>query len=401
MRVGLIGCGVMGRRRVAALALEDQLVAAYDPNPPSVINLPLPLGSREKIFDDPTIEAVIVATPHHELFTNASEALARGKHVLVEKPGALSANELDLLILAAAEAKRALHVGYSLEYHPAALKIYELLSQETAQGVFQLTARYGHGGRVGYDEEWRGKYECGGGALMDLGSHLIHFAIRLFDRSLPWHFAQADKKFWLKGDVDDNVELISDDVSLRASTTEWKNEFKIEIYTPRIKLCWTGLGGSYGVERLTLYEMSPEMGPPSATVFPFDGDVGLQSLRAEWLAFKAGASNPSVRSALETLDTSTTAWNTLNVIDKIRHRFPNRKHFACSLCGWAHRVPHPNTVNGPTLKSDCGQCCFCGDDGGIPIPARSCAAVHAGQAAPGQPGIVASSPKRCETGQTG
>ena len=389
MRVGLIGCGVMGRRRVAALAPEDILVAAYDPNPPSGTGLPL-VATREKVLDDPTIEAVIVATPHHELAPHALEALSRGKHVLVEKPGALSANELHQLILTAMDAKRTLHVGYSLEYHPAALKIRELLSRETEK-PFQLTARYGHGGRVGYNQEWRGKHECGGGALMDLGSHLIHFATRVLDRTLLYRFAQANKKFWQKGDVDDNVELIGDNVSLCASTTEWKNEFRVEIYTPRIKLDWTGLGKSYGEERLTLYEMSPEMCPPSAKVFAYPDDPGLQSLRAEWLAFKTEAGAETWSDA-----SSTTAWNTLGVIDKIRTRFPETHHFACALCGWAHRIPHPSGAKEPTPKSERDRCCFCGSDDGISIPFKSCTTLRAGQAAPGQPEIVVASPKHCE-----
>ena len=52
---------------------------------------------------------------------------------------------------------------------------------------------------------------------------------------------------------------------LHASCTEWKNTFSFEIYGRDGKLDISGLGGSYGVERLTYYKMLPEMGPPETT----------------------------------------------------------------------------------------------------------------------------------------
>ena len=50
------------------------------------------------------------------------------------------------------------------------------------------------------------------------------------------------------------------------SCTEWKNLFSFEIYGRDGKLQIDGLGGSYGVERLTCYRMLPEMGPPETTI---------------------------------------------------------------------------------------------------------------------------------------
>ncbi len=56
---------------------------------------------------------------------------------------------------------------------------------------------------------------------------------------------------------------------LHASCTEWKNTFSMEIYGRNAKLDITGLGGSYGVERLTYYKMLPEMGPPDTTTWEY------------------------------------------------------------------------------------------------------------------------------------
>jgi predicted dehydrogenase len=79
--------------------------------------------------------------------------------------------------------------------------------------------------------------------------------------------------------VDDNAFLLLRNARhqtafLHASCTEWKNLFSMEIYGREGKLDLSGLGGSYGVERLTWYHMLPEMGPPetSAWEYPMGDD---------------------------------------------------------------------------------------------------------------------------------
>jgi hypothetical protein len=58
---------------------------------------------------------------------------------------------------------------------------------------------------------------------------------------------------------------------LHASCTEWKNLFSLEVYGKKGKIEISGLGRSYGVETLTLYEMLPEMGPPVTQTWEFQG----------------------------------------------------------------------------------------------------------------------------------
>jgi predicted dehydrogenase len=68
---------------------------------------------------------------------------------------------------------------------------------------------------------------------------------------------------------------------LHASWTEWKNLFSLELATTRTKIEWNGLGGSYGPERLTLYEMSAEMGPPPSTTWEWPPDDRSWTLEIE------------------------------------------------------------------------------------------------------------------------
>jgi len=91
---------------------------------------------------------------------------------------------------------------------------------------------------------------------------------------------------------------------LHASCTEWKNMFCFEIYGRDGKLQIDGLGGSYGVERLSYYRMLPQMGPPETTIWEYPGDDG--SWRAEYADLRASlnggrAVGAGLRDGLEAL----------------------------------------------------------------------------------------------------
>src|SRR5205823_5892688 len=119
--------------------------------------------------------------------------------------------------------------------------------------IMFLRGRYGHGGRIGYDREWRADPQrAGGGELIDQGVHMIDLA-RCFLGEFEHVTGHAATYFW-DMQVDDNAFLLlrtSEDHAafLHVSCTEWKNLFSLEIYGRGGKLQIDGLGGSYGVER--------------------------------------------------------------------------------------------------------------------------------------------------------
>jgi predicted dehydrogenase len=150
-----------------------------------------------------------------------------------------------------------------------------------------LRGRYGHGGRIGYDKEWRADPGLsGGGELIDQGVHLIDLS-RWFLGELATVQGFAHTYFW-EMPVDDNAFLLlrtarDQAAFLHVSCTEWKNLFSFEIYGRSGKLHVEGLGGSYGVERLTHYAMRPEMGPPDTTIWEYPR--GDQSWALEFAEF--------------------------------------------------------------------------------------------------------------------
>ena len=196
-----------------------------------------------------------------------------GKHVLVEKPGGISSTQLAEIELAAAAFGALVRIGYNHRYHPAFRKAYQLMQQEDLGQVMFIRGRYGHGGRVGYDREWRmDPAQSGGGELIDQGVHLIDLAASFMGEFVAVD-GHAATYFW-DIQVDDNAFLSlrtagGQTAWLQVSCTEWKNLFSFEIYFKRAKLHIEGLGGSYGLERLYYYKMLPEMGPPETVIYEF------------------------------------------------------------------------------------------------------------------------------------
>jgi predicted dehydrogenase len=227
------------------------------------------------VFADPGVQAVFVSTLNSALTPIALAAVQAGKHVLVEKPGAVSSAELRALRAAAEKTGARVRISYNHRFHPAILKAHELFASGALGPLMFIRGRYGHGGRKGYDREWRSDPRLsGGGELIDQGVHLIDLA-GWFMGDFASVEGHAATYFWdMK--VDDNAFLSlrtagGQTAWLQVSCTEWKNLFSFEIYGRDAKLAIDGLGGSYGVERLTYYRMLPQMGPPETTVWDYPG----------------------------------------------------------------------------------------------------------------------------------
>ncbi len=299
MRVGILGCGVIGGKRASALG-QDRLTAVCDRDPARAEALAArtgarPCGSPAELFGH--CDAVVVATTNDQLAPLTAEALEAGKHVLVEKPAARNAAELQPVVALAARHGRVVKVGFNHRFHPGAIRAREILDGGECGPVLFVRARYGHGGRLGYEREWRADPAvAGGGELIDQGVHLIDLARWYLGAEFARISAQTATFFW-NMPVDDNAFLTlttgSGQVAhLHASCTEWKNLFSFEIYCRNAKLHLEGLGGSYGVERLYHYRMRPEMGPPETVIHEYPGDD--RSWALEWRDFSRAATTGDV-----------------------------------------------------------------------------------------------------------
>jgi len=189
-------------------------------------------------------------------------------------------------------------VGFNHRYHPAVRKAKELVSSGALGELMYLRGRYGHGGRPGYEKEWRADPErSGGGELLDQGAHLIDLAryflgdftsVQGFVHTYFWDMAVEDNGFVLMQTERQQTAF------LHASWSEWKNLFSLEIYGRDGKIDISGLGGSYGLERLAFYKMLPEMGPPETTIWEYPrGDDSWEIEFTEFMEDIQLGRNPS------------------------------------------------------------------------------------------------------------
>lgn len=294
LRVGIVGCGLIGHKRAKALRTIDTLVAATDIEPGRAAQLAAAHGGRACVDMAELLalgpDVVVVATPHDQLAQMGERALAAGAHVLIEKPAGLGVAQIERLASAAQASDRKVKVGFNHRFHPALTDLAAEVQSGEHGALMHLRARYGHGGRLGYEREWRARPErSGGGELVDQGMHVLDLAHWLAG-PLPLHSSLLRTHFW-DTDVEDNaVVVLGDQASrtgpwalLHVTWTEWKNMFSLEVYCRTAKLQVDGLVGSYGPQRLTIYRMAPELGPPKVESRGY-GEADLSWAR-EWTHF--------------------------------------------------------------------------------------------------------------------
>jgi predicted dehydrogenase len=260
--VAMVGAGGFGTRRAMAIAQNPKsaIRVVADRVPESAAKLAGSIGCAhsgnwEEAITREDVDAVVVSTSTRYLPVVTYRALESGKHVLCEKPFGRNSDEALPAVEEAARRKLCLKVGYNHRYHPAFAKAHALF-QEGAIGEIQfLRCLYGHGGRPGYEREWRADPELsGGGQLLDQGVHALDL-FRWFLGEFHEVKAYAVTSYWQISPLEDNLfALLRADggriASLHASWTNWRNVFSFEVFGEKGFLSVTGLGGNYGPERL-------------------------------------------------------------------------------------------------------------------------------------------------------
>lgn len=294
MKVSIIGAGLIGKRR-AQTALEhgDTISCIFDPDNTRAGELAELVNAHVARTEEEAIncaDIVVVATPNKFLLPNARAALKAGKHVLIEKPmGRNLAEAIELSRIQTDHPDLVLKTGFNHRYHPAIAKAYQLVKTNVIGDIMFLRAMYGHGGRPGYENEWRGNKDmAGGGELTDQGVHLLDL-ICWFNTMPEWTFAQRRMFAWPLNDLEDNGFFMlgwnnNSIAQIHTSWTQWKNRFELQIYGQNGSIEINGLGGSYGEETLTICKRKPEGGRPDieTQAFPEKDNSWL----AEWQDFR-------------------------------------------------------------------------------------------------------------------
>lgn len=283
-KVGIIGCGLIGNKRAIALEKHENsrlhIVADTNASRSKELGTKYKCKHTEKwqnVINDPEVNIVFISTTHDKLAQVTIAALRKGKHVLVEKPGGKNSEEVRKIIDEYEKHKGIkVKVGFNHRFHPSFFKAKEIIRKENIGEIMFIRARYGHGGRINYEKEWRASKEIsGGGELLDQGSHIIDLA-RYFLGDFTAAIGFCDTYFW-DMEVEDNCFALlrtkkGQTAQLHASWTEWKNSFAMDIMCKTGQISINGLGRSYGKEKLIFYRMKPEMGVPDRLTFEWDGE---------------------------------------------------------------------------------------------------------------------------------
>jgi scyllo-inositol 2-dehydrogenase (NADP+) len=207
--VGLVGFGLAGRVFHAPLINASGMeIVGVVSRQREEVSAALPTASLlpdlGALLSLPRLDLVVIATPNdlHEL--QALAALAAGRHVVVDKPMALSGAGADRLIQAASDSSVMLSAFHNRRWDSDFLTLRRVLEEGTLGTVHGFEARWNRY-RPKVPDRWRESASHGGGVLFDLGTHLIDQALLLF--GMP-DWLQADIYTQRAGaTVDDAFEL--------------------------------------------------------------------------------------------------------------------------------------------------------------------------------------------------
>jgi len=292
--VAIIGAGLIGKKRAAALRefSNCRLRVVADINQTAAESLSRETGAQpetdwQHVVSREDVDIVVVATVNHVLKPISIAAMENHKHVLCEKPLGRDAEESQAMLKVAHDAGVVLKTGFNHRHHPAIAKAKELQQQGRIGEIMFLRCRYGHGGRPGYEKEWRASRDvCGGGEMLDQGVHVVDL-FRWFAGDFTEAFGWVPTCFW-KMEVEDNAFALfrtngGVTASMHTSWTQWKNLFSFEVFGKDGYLIVEGLGGSYGKETLRIGSRKPEGGAPEEETIVYDGPDA--SWQVEWKEF--------------------------------------------------------------------------------------------------------------------
>ena len=216
MRVGLLGCGWIQDFHARAIRELGGEVAA-------VANHRLPTAEAfaerhgidrvttdwRAVATDPGIDAVVVGTPNALHAEQSVAALEAGRHVLVEKPMAVTVAECDAMIAAASGSGASLMVAHCWRFHDAVRALRDRIAGGEL-GEIVKTRGYGVHAGWGPDGWFTDPALAGGGALLDMGVHAIDTARFLLGDPAPTQVRAVVGTRYGSYDVDDDAILLID-----------------------------------------------------------------------------------------------------------------------------------------------------------------------------------------------
>lgn len=294
MRVAIIGAGLQCRRRApvvkewpgASLVVIASLMLAHAETVASAFGCDATDRWKVAVERD-DVDLVLVCTPPHVHAEISIAAMRAGKHVLCEKPLSRTLDESAAMVRVAEETGRVLKCGFNHRHHPAIGEAKRLVDRGDIGRPLFGRCRYGICGRPGYEKEWRADpRQAAGGQFIEQGSHVIDL-FRWFLGEVAEVACMTSTQYFKRQPLDDNGMALlrmrsGATASLHVSLTQWKNLFSFEIFGEDGFVEVSGLGTSYGTERLIVGRRDFEAPFHEGVTEYRSGDA---SWREEWKEF--------------------------------------------------------------------------------------------------------------------
>ncbi len=229
LRMGIVGCGFIASEVHAPALVESvgvTVVAAADSNAERVgayakrfgLNSSEAFDSLETMLDSANVDAILISAPPGSHRRLAEVALGAGKHVMVEKPMALSAQDCQAMLDAAQATGRHLGVVCNFRHFPEMRVLSDLVSQKAlGEPIAMRISSWGLGMDVAQILEFAGgssdwKYNtsaAGGGVLMDYGVHCAYVVEQILGEKVSSVFCRASQRDSRHGNVEDQAVVLA------------------------------------------------------------------------------------------------------------------------------------------------------------------------------------------------
>jgi len=293
----LVGAGKMGTRwaQIISENVLTELLVVVDIDKTAGNELALKYGANyySELNSEALaqVDAVLVVTPHKYLFGHALLALKANKQVMIEKPGAKNTQEIAQLVKLAKENNLRLMVNFNYRFFDAISRAKKIIDKGVVGAISFIRIRHGHGGRRGYENEWRmSKDLAGGGVIIDQGTHVIDLANWFL--SFPFTVVESvvSKKGW-GAEVEDTGFILMKNkldqiASINVSIMQWKPIFILEAIGTKGYCTVDGAGKKYGGrELLTIGILQPDNSIKEEVIeCNSDAENSLRRLLAEFVS---------------------------------------------------------------------------------------------------------------------
>lgn len=282
--------GVIGKVHIDALSQLDncRLVGVYARTPEPLRQQAAALGVKpyaalDDVLADPNVDAIIIATPHPSHLEITLKAASAGKHILVEKPMAVTPSEADSMVEAARNANVKLGVLFNQRFRPDVRKMRELLDQDALGKLYRTSLVHATMRTQDYYDRltWRGTWrDEGGGVLLNQGIHSIDLFQWL--GGMPQSLYGRMRAYKHQIEVEDYASALleyADGVhgTLHCNTIQAPNQVRIELWGEQGALVYEN--GVVTLHRLEIpvqefidTDTTPDYVPPrsESTTFTFE-----------------------------------------------------------------------------------------------------------------------------------